>query len=127
VATAASLSIGVMCAIGGLAAAAPAAWAGAGDYCGPGHWLSPPSNSLCVDQNDSYKETESWATYGEGKGSCTGVSNSNGGTWFRFACDGNGGTYDEVYWRGGSESQEGYGFVYDEGNSAYYTGWGWWN
>jgi len=125
---AASLSIGLMCSIGGLVAA-PVALAGSGDYCGPGHKLEPGSNSMCVHQLDTYKETEGWDTYGEGKGSCTGVSNSNGGTWYRWNCSGNGGTYDETYWRGEGETQEGYGFVSDNSGSytSYYTGWGYWN
>jgi hypothetical protein len=37
--------------------------------------------------------------------------------------------YDEVYWRGEGETQEGYGFVSDNSGSytSYYTGWGYWN
>jgi len=124
-----SLASSVSIVLGLLAAGfAPAAMAGSGDFCGPGHYLT--SGQECVHQYDTYKQLESWSTYGENQKSCVGITKElAGGVWITWSCLSTGNVpYEETYCNEACNGYLGYGMVYNNSSSpGYFTGWGYWN
>lgn len=107
---------------------APAAMAGSGDFCGPGHLLKPGGE--CIHQyGNPYKEVETWNTNGEGVGSCAAVGSSDGIEWYGDHCVGDiSSGYDESYCTASCNGEYGYGIVEDNSSyTAYFTGWGDWS
>jgi hypothetical protein len=111
-----------LCVVGSGSVLAPAAQAGAGNFC---EWytLKPGYVASCMyGPHSYYYEVETWNSDGKGLGSCASVgSGSVCSTAF-------GSGYNEAYCKSSCRGQSGQGYV-GNNNPSYtsvFTGWEWW-